>query len=291
MAFNLTLEHVQALLKGNKEVDAWHRAMVKVFPKYKIDTPERIAGFIAQCAHESLNFTIMEENLNYRAETLDKIFPKYFVKAGRKAADFAKQPEKIANIVYGGRMGNTQPGDGWRFRGRGVIQLTGRDNYTAFGKTLNKSAEQVAEYVTGKEGAIESACWYWNSRNINKAADAGDIVLMTKLINGGTIGLEDRKKHYLHALEVLTGKAAHHAPAAPAAAAPSAAPAASAPASRVLKVGSKGPQVKKLQEALGVAADGSFGPGTEAALKTWQAANGLEADGIAGPATLAKLVK
>ena len=291
MAFNLTLEHVQALLKGNKEVDAWHRAMVKVFPKYKIDTPERIAGFIAQCAHESLNFTIMEENLNYRAETLDKIFPKYFAKAGRKAADYAKQPEKIANIVYGGRMGNNQPGDGYRFRGRGVIQLTGRDNYTNFGKTINKSAEEVASYVTSKEGAIESACWYWNSRNINKAADAGDIVAMTKLINGGTIGLEDRKKHYLHALEVLTGKAVHHAPAAPAAAAPSAAPAASATASRVLKVGSRGAQVKKLQEALGVDADGSFGPGTEAALKTWQAANGLEADGIAGPATLAKLVK
>lgn len=295
MAFNLTLEHVQALLKGNKEVEAWHKAMVKVFPKYKIDTPERIAGFIAQTAHESLNFTILEENLNYRAETLDKIFPKYFVKAGRKAADYAKQPEKIANIVYGGRMGNNQPGDGYLFRGRGIIQLTGRDNYTNFGKTVNKSAEEVASYVTSKEGAIESACWYWNSRNINKAADAGDIVLMTKLINGGTIGLEDRKKHYLHALAVLTGKEVHHAPAAPKAAAPSAAPAASAPAAapaaRVLKVGSRGAQVKALQEALGVGADGSFGPGTEAALKTWQAANGLEADGVAGPATLAKLLK
>ncbi len=287
MAFNLTLEHVSALLKGNKEVDAWHKAMVKVFPKYKIDTPERIAGFIAQCAHESNNFSVLEENLHYRAETLDKIFPKYFVKAGRKAADYAKQPEKIANIVYGGRMGNTQPGDGYKFRGRGVIQLTGRDNYTAFGKTLNLTAEQVAEYVTSKDGAIESACWYWNSRNINKAADHNDIVTMTKLINGGTIGLEDRKKHYEHALAVLTGKEVHHAPAASVTAASTAAPA----VSRVLKVGSKGAQVKKLQEALGLTADGSFGPGTEAAVKKWQAANGLEADGIAGPATLAKLVK
>lgn len=287
MAFNLTLEHIQELLKGNKEVEAWHKAMVKILPKYKIDTPERIAGFIAQCGHESLNFTILEENLHYRAETLDKIFPKYFIKAGRKAADYAKQPEKIANIVYGGRMGNTQPGDGYLFRGRGVIQLTGRDNYTNFGKTLNKSAEEVAIYVTSKEGALESACWYWNSRNINKAADAGDIVAMTKLINGGTIGLEDRKKHYLHALAVLTGKAVHVAPTAPVTA-----PAAVVTTtSRVLKVGSRGAQVKKLQEALGVAADGSFGPGTETALKTWQAANGLEADGIAGPATLAKLVK
>lgn len=284
MSFNLTLEHVQALLKGNKEVEAWHKAMVKVFPKYSIDTPERIAGFVAQCGHESLNFTVLEENLNYRAETLDKIFPKYFVKAGRNAAEYAKQPEKIANIVYGGRMGNTQPGDGYKFRGRGIIQLTGRDNYTAFGKTLNKSAEEVISYIASKEGALESACWYWNSRNINKAADHNDIVTMTKLINGGTIGLEDRKKHYEHALAVLTGKAVHvEAPAV------AATPAAAAP--KVLKVGSKGAQVKKLQEALGVGADGLFGPGTEAALKKWQAANGLTADGVAGPATLAKLLK
>lgn len=300
MAFNLTLEHVQALLKGNKEVEAWYKAMVKVFPKYKIDTPQRIAGFIAQCGHESLNFTVLEENLNYSADGLNKIFPKYFVRAGRNAAEFARKPEKIANIVYGGRMGNTQPGDGWLFRGRGIIQLTGRDNYTNFGSTLNMSAEQVVEYVQTKQGALESACWYWNSRNINKAADAGDIVAMTKLVNGGTIGLEDRKKHYEHALAVLTGKEVHRAPAAPATPAPSVAPAVTAPAPsapvaaptpRVLKVGSRGAQVKKLQEALGVTADGSFGPGTEAALKTWQAANGLTADGIAGPATLGKLLK
>ena len=287
MSFNLTLEHVSAILKGNKEVEAWHKAMAKVLPKYKIDTPERIAGFLAQCGHESNNFTVLEENLHYRAETLDKIFPKYFVKAGRKASDYAKQPEKIANIVYGGRMGNTQPGDGYLFRGRGVIQLTGRDNYTNFGKTLNKSAEEVASYVTSKEGAIESACWYWNSRNINKAADASDIVAMTKLINGGTIGLEDRKKHYEHALAVLTGKEVHQATPSTV----SAVPTASGAVSRVLKVGSRGAQVKKLQEALSLEADGVFGNGTESALKTWQSANGLDADGVAGPSTLAKLLK
>lgn len=287
MSFNLTLEHVSAILKGNKEVEAWHKAMAKVLPNYKIDTPKRIAGFLAECGHESNNFTVLEENLHYRAETLDKIFPKYFVKAGRKAADYAKQPEKIANIVYGGRMGNTQPGDGYLFRGRGVIQLTGRDNYTNFGKTLNKSAEEVASYVTSKEGAIESACWYWNSRNINKAADAGDIVTMTKLINGGTIGLEDRKKHYEHALAVLTGKEVHQATPSTV----SVVPAASGAVSRVLKVGSRGAQVKKLQEALSLEADGVFGNGTESALKTWQSANGLDADGVAGPSTLAKLLK
>lgn len=287
MAFNLTLEHVSAILKGNPDVAGWHKALVNVLPKYKIDTPERIAGFLAQCGHESNNFTVLEENLHYRAETLDKVFPKYFKNAGRNAADYAKKPEAIANIVYGGRMGNNQPGDGYLFRGRGVIQLTGRDNYTAFGKTLNKSAEEVAGYITSKEGAIESACWFWNSRNINKAADAGDIVTMTKLINGGTIGLEDRKKHYEHALAVLTGKEVHKPVSVTSAPNLAVAP----QGSRVLRVGSRGAQVKKLQEALGVEADGSFGPGTETALKTWQAANGLTADGVAGPATLAKLLK
>lgn len=282
MNHKLTLEQVTEILKGNKEIATWYKAMVKVFPKYKITTAERIAGFIAQCAHESNNFTVLEENLYYKAETLDRVFPKYFKNAGRNAAEYAKNPEKIANVVYAGRMGNNNPGDGYRFRGRGVIQLTGRDNYTAFGKTLNKTAEQVVDYVTTIEGALESACWYWNSRNINAAADAGDIVKMTKLINGGTIGLDDRKKHYEHALAVLTGKPVAHT-AAPVAARSSA-------ASRVVKLGSRGATVKAVQAALGLTADGAFGPATEAAVKQWQSANGLVADGIVGPATLAKLV-
>jgi putative chitinase len=282
MAFEFTLKHAEELLKGNKDVEAWYKAMSKLFPKYKVTTPERIAGFIAQCGHESNNFRVLEENLNYSAEALDKIFPKYFKNAGRNAADYARKPEKIANVIYANRMGNTQPGDGYRFRGRGVIQLTGRDNYTNFGKTLNKDAEQVIDYVCTIAGALESALWYWNSRNINAAADAGDIVKMTKLVNGGTIGLEDRKKHYAHAMEVLTGK--HHTPTPTDAVAPAA-----APSSPVLRVGSQGDLVAKMQEVLGVTADGIFGPGTEAAVKVWQARNGLAADGIVGPATQAKM--
>lgn len=284
MAFKLTQEHLAEILHGNKEIDAWYKACMNVLPKYKIDTPQRIAGFLAQCAHESNSFRVLEENLNYSSDALDKIFPKYFARAGRDAKEFHRKPEKIANVIYQGRMGNTQPGDGWRFRGRGIIQLTGRDNYTAFGKTLNKDAEEVIEYVTTKQGALESAAWYWNSRNINKAADANDIMAMTKLINGGTIGLEDRKKHYEHALAVLTGKAVHHAPK------PAAAPAAAAPQSNVLRRGSSGEQVKAMQHKLGLVADGVFGPGTEAKLKEWQAANGLTPDGVAGPATLARIL-
>jgi putative chitinase len=275
----LTKDHIIHILHGNADAAAWADAALEILPKYEINTANRIAGFFAQCGHESMNFTVLSENLNYRAETLEKLFSKYFSKAGRNAVDYAKQPEKIANVIYASRMGNgdTASGDGYRFRGRGVIQLTGRDNYTAFGLSIGWMAIDVIEYVQTKKGALESACWYWNSRNINAACDANDIVRMTKLVNGGTIGLEDRKKHYEQALAVLGG----------------AVPAPVTHAENiqgVLKKGSTGENVKRLQAELGLEDDGVFGPGTESAVKKWQAANGLAADGIVGPKTLAKLL-
>ena len=275
----LTKDHIIHILHGNADAAAWADAAMEILPKYEINTPNRIAGFFAQCGHESMNFTVLSENLNYRTETLEKLFSKYFSKAGRNAADYAKQPEKIANVIYASRMGNgdTASGDGYRFRGRGVIQLTGRDNYTAFGKSVGMTAEQVIDYVQTKKGALESACWYWASRKINAASDKSDITLMTKLVNGGTIGLEDRLKHYTEALAVLGG--AVPAPITNAEAIPG-----------VLKKGSTGEAVKRMQAELGLEADGSFGPATETAVKKWQAANGLAADGIVGPKTLAKLL-
>ena len=274
----LTKDHIIHILHGNADAAAWADAALEILPRYEINTPNRIAGFFAQCGHESMNFTALSENLNYRAETLEKLFSKYFSKAGRNATDYAKQPEKIANVIYGGRMRNTEEGDGWRFRGRGVIQLTGRDNYTSFGLTIDMTAEQVIDYVTTKKGALESACWYWKSRNINAACDENDIVKMTKLVNGGTIGLEDRRKHYEQALAVIGG--AVPAPIINAAAIPG-----------VLKKGSTGEAVKRMQSELGLEDDGVFGPGTEAAVKKWQASNGLAVDGIVGPKTLAKLLE
>jgi putative chitinase len=275
----LTKDHIIHILHGNADAAAWADAAMEILPKYEINTPNRIAGFFAQCGHESMNFTALSENLNYRAETLEKLFSKYFSKAGRNAADYAKQPEKIANVIYANRMGNgdTASGDGFKFRGRGVIQLTGRDNYGAFALSIKMTLPDVIDYVQTKKGALESACWYWNSRKINLACDENDIVKMTKLVNGGTIGLEDRRSHYEKALAVLGG--AVPAPITNAAAIPG-----------VLKKGSTGEAVKRMQAELGLEDDGVFGPGTEAAVKKWQAANGLAADGIAGPKTLAKLL-
>lgn len=272
----ITKDQVEQLLHGNPDIDEWSSAMSLLFPKYEINTPARIAGFVAQCGHESQNFKTLEENLNYSAEGLNRTFPKYFVKAGRDAQAYHRQPEKIANVVYANRMGNgdTASGEGWKFRGRGVIQLTGKDNYSRFAKYVGKSIDETIEYLKTKQGALESACWFWKTNGLNEIADSGDIVAMTKRINGGTIGLEDRQKHYTHALAVLGGKAT----------------AAPATASTTLRKGDKGPQVVKMQKALGIASDGDFGPGTETALKRWQAANGLTADGVAGPKTLAKLL-
>jgi putative chitinase len=177
------------------------------------------------------------------------------------------------------KLGNTQPGDGWRFRGRGLKQLTGRDNYTRFAKDYDMTAEEAAVWVETKEGALASALWFWNTNKLNAVADTGSVPALTKKINGGDIGLADRQARYAKAMAALGGKIDTSAPAA--------APAAS---TGVLRVGSTGQDVKRMQTALRIPSDGQFGPGTEAALKKWQAANGLTADGVAGPKTLAKLL-
>lgn len=283
MKFNFTKEQLREIIKNNPKSDDWYEACINIFPKYDITTVERVAGFLAQCAHESGNFTALEENLNYKEETLLKIFARYFGPGKRDAKEYARNPEKIANYVYmdefrSSKMGNTQPGDGWRFRGRGLKQLTGRENYTNFGKSVGMTAEEAADYVATEKGAIESACWFWNAKKLNTIADTQDIVKMTKIINGGDIGLADRKQRFEHALKVLGGNFT-----------PSAAPVAESAETATLKKGSTGELVKKMQAVLGLTADGDFGPGTEAALKKWQTSKGLTADGVAGPKTLAAM--
>ena len=279
----ITLDQFKAMVPSNKEADEWFAVLVPMLEEYEINTPLRIAGFIAQCAHESADFRRLEENLNYSEKALNSVFGRYFGEGKEDAAEYARNPEKIANYVYmdefrskRGALGNTEEGDGWRFRGRGVKQLTGRNNYTAFGKDVGMTAEEAAEYLETKEGALHSACWFWGKNKLGKIADKDDIVGLTKKINGGTIGLDDRKRRYEEAKAILGGEYV------PQKAAPTT-------ATRTLRKGMKGDDVARMQEALGVAADGDFGFGTLTALKKWQSSNGLTADGIAGPATLSRM--
>lgn len=172
----------------------------EVGEKFAINTPLRLAHFLAQCGHESGGFKVVNENLNYGAKGLLGIFKKYFPDEA-KAKLYERKPEKIANLVYGGRMGNgpEASGEGWKFRGRGYIQLTGKVNYTEFDKIVTENILENPDLVASKYPLL-SAAWYWNSRKINAVADqgAGDdtVTKVTKLVNGGTIGLPDRIKHF-----------------------------------------------------------------------------------------------
>lgn len=205
--FDFTKAQLAQLLPGNQYVDHWYEACVAILPEYEINTPQRVAAFVAQCAHESGNFKILKENLNYKAPSLRKIFPKYFPDdlMAEKYASLPNKQEAIANRIYANRMGNgpESSGDGYRYCGRGLIQLTGKENYSFFAGSLDMAVEDVPEYLGTFEGALQSACWFWETNNLNQWADKGDILTLTKRINGGTIGLEDRIKHYNHALHVL----------------------------------------------------------------------------------------
>jgi putative chitinase len=200
----LQLTHLQQIIPKNKYCTQWFDVLEQLLPDYEINTPERVAAFLAQCAHESGNFVFIKENLNYRAASLRKTFAKYFP-TDELAQQYAQKPQAIANRVYANRMGNGDEasGDGYRYCGRGLIQLTGKDNYFWFASSLEITPEEASEYMETFEGAAQSACWFWETNNLNQWADKNDILTLTKRINGGTIGLEDRIKHYEHALHVL----------------------------------------------------------------------------------------
>lgn len=201
MALNFTKDQLAQLIK---DTDKWYPVLSELFAKYEINTVNRAAGFIAQCSHESAKFTVVRENLNYGAKGLMTTFKKYFpTEAAAKL--YERKPEKIANKVYGGRMGNgaESTGDGWKYSGRGLIQLTGKDNYSRFAASIGKTLDETVVYLETTAGAAESAAWFWKTNGLNEICDRDDIVAMTKRINGGVIGLADRTKHYEHAKHVL----------------------------------------------------------------------------------------
>ena len=176
-----------------------------VMTKFKIDTALKLAHFLSQCGHESGGFKIVNENLNYSANGLLTVFKKYFPD-GTKAALYERKPEKIANLVYGGRMGNgpEASGEGFKFRGRGFIQLTGKDKYKAFSTAIGEDCVANPDLVASKY-PLASAAWFF-TRCLPKCTDASDaaVIAVTKCVNGGTIGLEDRKKHFKEYFALLS---------------------------------------------------------------------------------------
>jgi putative chitinase len=202
--FEFKKEHLREMIGANPYLDYWYNALHQILPAYDINTPERVAAFMAQCAHESGYFKFLKENLNYRAESLMRTWPRHFPTM-EIAKQYERQPQKIANRAYANRMGNGDEasGDGWRYLGRGLIQLTGKENYSWFAASIETPVEEMPEYLQTFEGAVQSACWFWDQNGLNKFADSRDIKTMSKRINGGTIGLDDRIQKYNKYLTIV----------------------------------------------------------------------------------------
>ena len=209
----ITVSQFKQFAPHTKYADNWHQTLFgtqkeldgrTLLNDYQINTPKRVAAFLAQCHHESGGFVWLTENLNYSASGLRKTFAKYFPDDAI-AQRYARKPDAIANLVYANRMGNGDEasGEGSLYKGRGIIQLTGKTNYFWFAASLEITPQEAAEYMQTFEGAAQSACWFWETNNLNKFADAGDLRGMTKVINGGYKGMEDRELQYARASKLL----------------------------------------------------------------------------------------
>jgi len=204
--FNFTLEQLEKILPNNDEVEEWYTALVTVLPEFNISTRARVGAFLAQTAHESSNYTRLHENLNYSAQALLRTWPRRFNM--QNVATYARHPEMIANKVYADRMGNGNEasGDGWKYRGRGIIQITGAENYRQcslhlYGDLILLDQPELLE--EDKTVAVSSACWFWNSRGLSALADEGRMRDITLRINGGYNGEEDRNSRYVAAMTYL----------------------------------------------------------------------------------------
>ncbi|MBI2381973.1 MAG: glycoside hydrolase family 19 protein [Gammaproteobacteria bacterium] len=209
----LSTQELQLFLPGltQTQAEAWTGALNAACPRFAIGTPDRLCAFMAQCAHESGGFKRLAENLNYSAVGLTKTWPKRFPSLDF-AAGYERQPEKIANYVYASRLGNgdTASGDGWRYKGRGLIQLTGRGNYQSAGAAIGLDLLDQPELLEQPEAAALSAAWFWQSRGLNELADdktgdddQEDFIRITQLINGGTVGLADRQALWAKARQIF----------------------------------------------------------------------------------------
>ncbi len=215
------VEHIVAAGVKQAAAQKWVDAVAAACQEFNINTPQRIAGFLSQCAHESGGFERLQENLNYSADGMAGIWPRRFAVLGpdgkpvkkdgknqpnKFALALHRKPEMIANVVYSSRMGNgpTESGEGWKYRGRGLKQLTGKDNHRACSAGLGVDLVENPDLLLEPVYAARSAAWFWATNKCNNFADAGDIEGLTKKINGGLIGIEDRKKRYASAMRSLS---------------------------------------------------------------------------------------
>ncbi len=209
----ITLAQFKKFAPNTKYAQQWYDTLFgaqsefggkSLLDEYQINTPKRVAAFLAQCGHESGGFVFVSENLNYSASGLMRVFPKYFPTL-ELAKQYERNPKKIASRVYANRMGNGDEAsaEGFAYRGRGILQLTGKDNYFWFAASLDITPAEAAEYLETFEGAAQSACWFWETNKLNRFVDGNDFKGLTKAINGGFIGLADREHHYEIALAML----------------------------------------------------------------------------------------
>jgi putative chitinase len=202
----LTLSKLKRILPNTDNINDWYDSLIKILVDYDINTPKRISAFLAQTAHESADYTQLAENLNYSASRLMQVWPRRFPNINI-AKQYERNPQKLGNFTYANRLGNGPPesGDGYRYRGRGLIQLTGKANYNAFGNSIGISPEEASDYLETFDGAVHSACWFWDVNDLNLYSDKGDIKGQTIKINGGTNGLSDRINRFLKYLKILQG--------------------------------------------------------------------------------------
>jgi len=200
----LTEAQVKEILQLNPDYKIWTKLLNEYLPKYDINTDARASMFLAQCSHESSQFRILKENLNYSKEGLLSTFPKYF--NASNVDSYARKPEKIANRVYASRMGNGDEasGDGWKHIGLGLIQLTGKNNQSAFALRIKMDLTKAIEHMKTKDGALECSCFFWEENQLNSFADARDIEGSTRRINGGRIGISHRMSEYKRISGILS---------------------------------------------------------------------------------------
>lgn len=200
----LTAEQLAQIMPKADAV-TWAAALTPAMAEFEISTPTRVAHFLGQLAHESIELTRREENLNYSSRRLIEVWPKRFNAVS--AEMYAHSPEKLANYVYAGRYGNGDEasGDGWRYRGRGPMQLTFRSNYAAAGKGIGLTLEEQPDLVLDPKVGARTAAWYWHDKGLNALADVGKLEAITRAINGGVLGLADRTRNVARAFEVLNG--------------------------------------------------------------------------------------